>query len=59
MYSTVIKGYTPFIVIIKYWLYSHVTQYPLAAYFIPNGLYLLLPYPYIALPPFPLPTGNH
>ena len=31
---------------------------PLVAYFIPNSLYLT-PYPYLAPPPFPLPTGNH
>ena len=24
-----------------------------------NNLYLLIPYLYIASPPFPLPTGNH
>ena len=36
------KGYTPFIIIIKYWLYiPRVVQYILAAYFIPNSLYLL------------------
>ena len=29
----------------------HVVQYILVAYLTPNGLYLLLPYPYIAPPP--------
>ena len=31
-------------------------QYILVAYFIPNSLYLLIPYPYSAPSPFPLPT---
>ena len=43
MYNIVIddfKGYTPFIVIIKY---SHIIQYILIAYFVHNSLYLFLP----------------
>ena len=31
----------------------------LVAYFIHNTLYLLLPYPYLVPPHFPLPSGNH
>ena len=27
-------------------------------YFMLSSLYFLIPYPYIAPPPFPLPTGN-
>ena len=55
------KGYTPFMVIIKYWLYfpSYTVQYTTVAYFIPNSFYLLLPYPYVPSPPFLLPSGNH
>ena len=36
------KGYTPFMVIIKYWLYSpsYTIQYTTVAYFIPNSFYL-------------------
>ena len=52
------KSYTPFIVI-KYCYIPFIVQYILVVYFIPNSLYLLLPYPYIAPPPFPLPLGNH
>ena len=34
-----------------------VVQYILVAYFIPNSLYLLIPYSYLALLPLPLPTS--
>ena len=37
----------------------YVVQYILVACFIPNSLYLLSPYLYIAPPQFPLPTGKH
>ena len=36
-----------------------VVQCILVTYFIPNILYLLIPYPSIAPPRFPLPTGTH
>ena len=52
-------SYTTFFLIIKYWLYSSFVQYILIAYFIPNSLYLLIPYPYITPAPFHLSTGNH
>ena len=42
---------SPFIVIIKYWLYCNIVEYIFIAHFIPNSLYLLLPYPYPAPPP--------
>jgi len=45
------KDYAPFIVFIKYWLYSqYCTMYP-CGFFIPNRLCLLISYPYIAPPP--------
>ena len=51
------KGYSPSIVIIKYWLYSlSCVRHPWA-YLIPNSLYFLFSHLYIAPPP--LPTGNH
>ena len=34
----------------------HVVQYILLTYFILNSLLLLISYPYVALPTFPLPT---
>ena len=34
-----------------------VVQYILVAYFIPNSLYLLIPYSYLALLPLPFPTS--
>ena len=37
----------------------YVVQCLLVAYFIHNTLYLLLPYPYLVPPHFPLPSGNH
>ena len=41
------------------WAHTHrVVQYILRAYFIPNSLYLLIPWPNVAPPPFLLPTGN-
>ena len=46
------KGYTPFIVIKKYWLRSIFCLICSCSLF----LYLLLCYPYIAFPCFPLPT---
>ena len=45
------KGYTPLIVIIKYWLYSLCCKYILVAYFIHNSWYLLISHPYVALCP--------
>ena len=42
----IFKGYTPFTVIIKYWLIPHVVQYILATYFIHYSLYLLIPFSY-------------
>ena len=62
VYNTVthnFKGYSPFTVIINYWLYSHPVQCIFVAYFIPENLYLLDLYPHIASPPFLLPTGTH
>ena len=45
------KGYTPFTIIIKYWLYSPCyTTHPWP-YLIPDALYLSLPHPYIATSP--------
>ena len=38
---------------------SHVVQYILITYFVPNSLYLLILYPYSAPPHFSLPTGNY
>ena len=56
---TILKGYTLFIVIIKYWLYSLCyTIYPVA-YFVPYSLCLLLLYPFFAPRLFSLPRGNH
>lgn len=52
-------SYTVFIVIIKCGYIPHIVQYTIVAYFIPNNLYLLIPYIYIAPPPSPLPTGTH
>ena len=54
------KGYTPFMVMIKYWLYSpsYTIQYTTVAYFIPNSFHLLLPCPYVPSPPSLLPSGN-
>ena len=34
-------------------------QYILVAYFINSNLCLLIPYSYLVIPRFPLPTGNH
>ena len=49
--------YTPFIVIIKYCLYSCAIQYtPVTFDFLHSSLYFLFPYPYLAPPSFP---GNH
>ena len=60
---TIFKGFTPFIVIIKYWLYflyyKHKDTFILIACFIRNSLYLIISYHYIAPPPSPLPFGNH
>ena len=59
VYSIVIhsfKGFIPFIVFIKYWLYSPCCTLYLLVYFGPNSLYVLVLYPYIAPPPA---TGNH
>ena len=43
------EGYTPFIVIIKHWVYPLCcTTYPIAYYFINTCLYLLIPYPSVA-----------
>ena len=50
------KGYFPFTVITKYWLYSLCCIIHPWAYLTPNSLYLPLPNPHGA--PFPLPTGN-
>ena len=36
-----------------------VVQYMLVAHFMPNNLYLQIPYPYHAPLHLPLPTGNH
>ena len=61
VYNTVVhnfNGYTPFMVIIKYWLYSYVIKYILIAYFIHNSLNVIL-HPYVAPPLFPLLTGSH
>ena len=42
------------------WSLNHWTTREVPkAYFIPNSLYLLIPYPYIAPPHFPLHIGNH
>ena len=49
--GTIFKDYTPFVVT-KYLLCSPCCV-------IPDSLYLLIPYPYIALLSFSLPTGNH
>ena len=40
-------------------LFSCPGQYILAVYFVYSNLYLLIPYAYLAQPPFLLPTGNH
>ena len=40
-------------------IFAIVQQYILIAYFIPNSLYLLIHYPYLAPLLFPLPSGNH
>ena len=48
----IFKDYIP--LPIKHWLYAHVVQYILIAYFRLNVLYLLIPCPYIAPPCFPL-----
>ena len=53
----IFKGYFPFTVIIKHWLYSLCYTLHPWAYLIANNLYLPFPHPYIALPP--LPTGKH
>ena len=53
------KGYTPFIVILKFSCIPHVIQYILVVHFIPKSLYLSIPYSYIAPSPFSFPTGNH
>ena len=37
----------------------YVVQYILVAYFIHRNLYLLIPFPWIVLLPFPLPSDNH
>ena len=51
------KGYFPFTVITKYWLFSPCcTIHPLA-YLTPSSLCLPLPNPWVA-PPL-IPTGNH
>ena len=36
----------------------YVVQYTLVVYFIPNSLFLLIPFPLTAPSPFPLPSGN-
>ena len=49
--------YTPYKVIIKYWLYSlHYTLHP-HNYLIASSLYLLIPFTYFASPA-PLLSGN-
>jgi len=52
------KGYTPFMVIIKQYLYSPYCQYIRVASLIQGSLYSLISYPCMPLL-FPLPTGNH
>ena len=47
---TIFKDYTPFIVIIKYWLYSLCCRvYPYSLFILRSSLYLLIPY--LAPPP--------
>ena len=48
-FYTIFKGYFPFTVITKYWLYSPCCTMHPWAYLTPNSLYLSLP-PHIALP---------
>ena len=51
------KGYCPFIVITKYWLYPPCCAIHFWVHLIPSSLYLLLLYRCFA--PLLLPTGNH
>lgn len=42
---TKFKGYAPFIVIIKYWVYSlYCTIYPCSLFIFLSSLYFLIPY---------------
>ena len=52
------KDYAIFIVI-KIVCIPCVVEYILVTYFIHNSLHVLIPCPYIAHPPFFLPTDNH
>ena len=53
----IFMAYTPFIVIIKYCLYSWAIRYsPVASDFVNSSLCFLFPYPYLAPPTF---SGNH
>ena len=57
IFYTVFKGYIPFTVITKYWLYSPCCTIHPRAYLIPNSLYLPLLHSCVA-PPLLL-IGNH
>ena len=62
MYNVVIhnfKGYTPLIVFKNIGYIPHVVPYIPVAYFIHDCLYLLIPYPWIVPPLFPLLIGNN
>ena len=53
--------YTPLKITTEQWLYFTV-PYAISLfliYLVSRSLYLLIPYPYLASPPFSLSTGNH
>lgn len=53
-FKTISKGYFPFTVITKYWLYSLCCTVHLWTWLTPNGLHLPLPDPYILSVPEPI-----
>ena len=57
---TIFKCYIPFIVLIKYWLYSLCCAiYPCSFLILCMVVWTSIPYTYLAPPSFPLSTGNH